>query len=64
MDLTKLEAMSEEHYDTRGRCIECVSAWPCDAARLAKALRIMLGDDFYSTERERRAAALSALDEA
>jgi hypothetical protein len=24
----------------------------------------MLGDDFYATERERRAAALSALDEA
>jgi hypothetical protein len=35
-----------------------------DVPRLAKALRIMLGDDFYATERERRAAALSALDEA
>jgi hypothetical protein len=35
-----------------------------DVPRLANALRIMLGDDFYATERERRAAALSALDEA
>jgi hypothetical protein len=54
--LAAIEAAQEQNC--------CSTRPPCPTLRLAKALRIMLGDDCFATERERRAAALSALDEA